>query len=346
MKRGKRVDPWYPFFIDKWLLGSTRLELIINKDWPERWPQLVPLVPKWVLETRFLDLRGIFADLLTFSKKDSGFIRANERTAYPHEMLAGQFNVDLELLNLTIKICLHKDIGKMSEPLPGIYYIESTNDYSFTDRYKRMVETAAEKGLPFGPTDECSGKPEAPSEKAESIGEDRIGKYRKGEDRKADPGAPFLPTVKRIFKAAGYEFDEKTLLYIAELCAEFPELNHEDEFKAKIAWWVNHPLTKKSNICLQLRNWFVIATERIRERRAGDQVGAAAPTGAAGGAARKQYADFKAEFVKVHGLASEEGIDLLQFPTFAEYSRLRANKSKVLRTLLTPRPTPSTGRVK
>lgn len=199
MKRGKRVDPWYPFFIDKWLLGSTRLELIINKDWVDRWPQLVPLVPEWILAVPCWDLRGIFADLLTLSKKDGGYIRANERMGYPHAMLAGQLCVPIELLELTIKICLHKDIGKMSEPIRGVYYIESTDAYSFTDRYKRMVESAADKALPFTPTDECSGKAEGPSAKAETIGKDRIGKDI-GSKRTFGPPDPRVTKVGHVTK--------------------------------------------------------------------------------------------------------------------------------------------------
>ncbi len=117
MKRGKQIDTWYPFYIDKWLFGSTRHELILKED------------------DRFIDLRGIWMDLLTISKKDSGWIRANETTPYPIEQLAGMFCVPIEQLKKTIEIAIDK--GKLTEPIPGFFYIASTETYKLSDRWKR-----------------------------------------------------------------------------------------------------------------------------------------------------------------------------------------------------------------
>jgi|WetSurSiteA1Bulk_404760.scaffolds.fasta_scaffold00047_7 hypothetical protein len=120
MRRGKEIDKWYAFFIDKWLFGSTRHELIV-KD-----------------QDQFIDLRGIWIDLLTLSKKDSGFIRANEETPYPHEQLAGMFCIPIRYLEMTIDIALKK--GKLSEEKPGIYFVNSTDTYSLSDRRKYQKE--------------------------------------------------------------------------------------------------------------------------------------------------------------------------------------------------------------
>lgn len=139
MKRGKISSTWYPFFIDKWLFGSTRHELIINESWPEKYPDLVPLVPESIRKAPFADLRGIFQDLLTLSKKDGGFIRANETTPYPLEQLAGMFCVPLDYLKATINICLSERVKKLDQPSPGVYYITSTETYAISDRWKREV---------------------------------------------------------------------------------------------------------------------------------------------------------------------------------------------------------------
>ncbi len=142
MKRGKQIDTWYPFYIDKWLFGSTRHELIINPGWGEKFPNLVSVIPESVLNLPFADLRGVFTDLMTISKKDGGFIRANATTPYPLEQLAGMWCVPLDWLKATIAICLHPSVGKLTEPFPGIYYVVSTETYSLSDRYKRGVGKA------------------------------------------------------------------------------------------------------------------------------------------------------------------------------------------------------------
>jgi hypothetical protein len=167
MKRGKEIDKWYPFYIDKWLFGSTRHELIIRPGWTERWPKIAPLIPASILDQPYVDLRGIFADLMTLSKKDDGYIRANETTPYPLEQLAGTFYVPLEHLRATITICLHKDVAKIEERGAGIYYIKTTETYAFTDRYKRKIAKQMR---------ECSEKAEQGSGKREPILQDNIRK--------------------------------------------------------------------------------------------------------------------------------------------------------------------------
>lgn len=125
MKRGKLIKSWYPFWIDKWLFGSTRHELIVKEG------DVVH------------DLRGIFIDLLTLSKKDQGYIRANDSTPYPLEQLAGMFCVPLDLLKRTIAICVVA--GKLIESSPGIYYVASTEEYELKKSAKYEAQSKAEK---------------------------------------------------------------------------------------------------------------------------------------------------------------------------------------------------------
>lgn len=145
MKSGKEIDKWYPFFIDKWLWGSTRHELIVKKD-----------------EDNIIDLRGIWMDLLTLSRKDDGWIRANENTPYPLKQLAGYFCVPLNMLELTIKKCIK--FGKLSEPSAGIYYVNSTGDYSFSDRHKYTIQQKNSQK-----NEVCSQKDEHTSQNTEAI---------------------------------------------------------------------------------------------------------------------------------------------------------------------------------
>lgn len=160
MKRGKHsTGEWYPLFIDKWLFGSTRHELILGPEWATRYPDLVPLIPVELLTGKVLDLRGVYQDLLTLSKKDSGYIRANETTPYPLSQLAGLFCVPEDYLRATIAICLSKDVNKLEEPTPGIYYISSTEIYSLSDRWKREVFSSANAEQGAGNKDDPSSKP-------------------------------------------------------------------------------------------------------------------------------------------------------------------------------------------
>lgn len=177
MKRGKQIDTWYPFFIDKWLFGSTRHELIINASWAEKYPELVSLVPASVLQSPFTDLRGIYQDLLTVSKKDGGFIRANETTPYPLEQLAGMWCVPLDHLKATIAICLHEKVGKLTQSAPGIYYVTSTETYTLSDRWKRQ----------FAKTECSSEKAEAASKNEVVREEERRGDKKREKEGVVDP---------------------------------------------------------------------------------------------------------------------------------------------------------------
>ena len=169
-----KTKSWYPFWTDKWLWGSTRHELIVEDE-----------------DGKLFDLRGIYVDLLTLSKKDDGFIRANESTPYPHEQLAGMFCVPLERLKQCIEICLHPEVEKLREPLPGIYYIPSTADYELSEDYIRRISPK---------NDNKSEKADQCTEKAEPI----IEYNRKEKNRiykEAQPNS--LEDVKNYFVEMG-----------------------------------------------------------------------------------------------------------------------------------------------
>lgn len=114
------VKKWFPLWIDSWLFGSMRHEFAPHHD-----------------------LRAIFLDLLALSKKDNGFIRANEQTPYPPEQLAGMFCVPIDRL----KLCIEKSIetGKLTEISPGIYFVTKHDDYELTERHKRRFSNELEE---------------------------------------------------------------------------------------------------------------------------------------------------------------------------------------------------------
>jgi hypothetical protein len=128
MKRGKKVDFWFPLYVDKWLWGSTRHEL----DHPER---------------------AIFTDLMALATKDDGYIRANETTPYPHPQLAGILCCSIELLESAIQKCIK--FGKIEDKGDGVYYICNWKEYSFSVRWIREVDKSKK---------ECSEKTEGTSE--------------------------------------------------------------------------------------------------------------------------------------------------------------------------------------
>lgn len=112
MEKKDKILAWIPLWIDKWLWGSTRIELKPDE-------------------------RSVFIDLLAFAAKDDGYIRANNQTPYLHQQLAGMFLIDEELLKRTIAKCI--DVGKIIEKGNGIYYIASWDEYQFSDRWKRWL---------------------------------------------------------------------------------------------------------------------------------------------------------------------------------------------------------------
>ena len=151
---------------------------------------------------------------------------------------------------------------------------------------------------------------------------------------KGRPDLPYIEKVSEIFSRANYNFDDRTIIYIANLCAEFPELDHEAELKSKMAWWVNHPITPKSNVCLQVRNWFLIARERLEERRAHTRVGQAGrqPMKESGSDA-EEYREFLAAYAKAHNIAVED-IDLFKVPDVRQFRLLKAKNPAVLKALI------------
>ena len=111
--KGRKADDWLPLWCDKWLWGSTRIELEPDE-------------------------RAVWVDFLVLASKDNGWIRANEGIAYPDEQLAGMLRISVELLQRAKakfveygKIKIHKD---------STVEVLNWNKYQLTDRRKRDLK--------------------------------------------------------------------------------------------------------------------------------------------------------------------------------------------------------------
>ena len=103
---------WIPLWVDKWLFGSTRIELEPAE-------------------------RAVWIDLLALASKDNGHIRANVGVPYSKEQLAGLLCIPLTLLESTIKKCLTPQINKLNQLDDNSLYIINWQEYQLSKRHKR-----------------------------------------------------------------------------------------------------------------------------------------------------------------------------------------------------------------
>ena len=109
MKRGRTYD-WIPLWRQKWLMGSTRIELNPAE-------------------------RGVWIDLLCLAGNDDGWVRANETTPYGRAQLAGMLLIPIELLDSTIEKCLQ--FKKLELGLNETLKVSSWEDYALSPRHKK-----------------------------------------------------------------------------------------------------------------------------------------------------------------------------------------------------------------
>ena len=197
--KDKTTKMWIPLYVDKWIFGSTRIELEPGE-------------------------RSVFVDLLAFGAKDDGYIRANEITPYPHTQLAGLLNITVPLLDSTIAKCLH--FGKLVEPTPGIYRLKNWDEYQFTDQYKNRLMAGQVQ----------NAKQQVPPENP--IGKDRIGYDRKekGEVRednyKGEADPPSLSQVRELAEAEHLMADPERYFHTRTTTGWKGILNWKSDYRA------------------------------------------------------------------------------------------------------------------
>ena len=143
----KRVSElkWIPFWGDKWLFGSMRIEFDVAE-------------------------RGVWWDLMALAMKDDGYIRANEDIPYPPQQLAGMLLIKEEFLVKTIEKFIKA--GKLTRLANGTLWVTNWDKYRFTDRHIRTFKKNS------------SAKTEQPSSKTEAIlDKKRIDKNRKDNNK-------------------------------------------------------------------------------------------------------------------------------------------------------------------
>jgi hypothetical protein len=136
---------WIPLWVDKYLFGSTRIELKPDE-------------------------RSVWMDLMVLSAKDSGCVQANIGVPYPIPLLAGMFNVKKELLTRTIERC--KAVGKITENEDGTLFLPNWQEYQLSPRHKRRF--ASEKAPMSAKEDATSAKEDISSSSADTILEKSI----------------------------------------------------------------------------------------------------------------------------------------------------------------------------
>ena len=115
----RKGDDWFPFWIDKWIFGSTRDELTVEQC-------------------------AVWVDFLALSYKDDGYIRANEGIPYPIKRLSGLLNRSEELIQQTINRCLEKKVNKLRLQPDGTLYVISHPEYELSGRHKRRLNEGDE----------------------------------------------------------------------------------------------------------------------------------------------------------------------------------------------------------
>ena len=241
MKERSTSTVWFPFWADKWIFGSVRIECTLEE-------------------------RAIWIDLLSFASKDNGHIRANEETPYPLMQLSGMLIIPEDKLKGAIEKFIK--IGKLKRDKNNTLYIVKWDKYQFSDRWKREKEKEADSRGSSEKTEHPSKKPAVYN----TIQKNTIQNNSIEEERDINPiERKILNELKKV-KDYPYNFTD-TIEYIRELIVEFPDIDILDEIQKKVAWWRDNPLTKKSNPHLQLRNWFKNAVKFNAERKGNYGVG-------------------------------------------------------------------------
>ena len=103
---------WFPWWPDKWIFGSIRIEFSPAE-------------------------RGIWVDMLSLASKDDGHIRANEDTPYPIQQLAGMLIIPEDVLIEAIEKFIKYE--KLTRIENETLYVTKWDKYQFTDRHKRRI---------------------------------------------------------------------------------------------------------------------------------------------------------------------------------------------------------------
>ncbi len=225
MKKRVADSTWIPFWIDKWIFGSMRIEFTLEE-------------------------RAIWVDLLALAAKDDGFIRANEITPYPIQQLSGMLIIPENILKSAIEKFVKK--GKIIRDKNGVLYIATWEKYRFTDRYKRMLRH------------DISEKSEDTSEKKETRREEKRREEKRKEEKKKKSVEMKKQNSKfRItFNEEKEKFEGITEKDIVRWKETYLACDIDHELKKMIDWLINNPKQRKKNYGRFISNWLSRAQDR------------------------------------------------------------------------------------
>lgn len=180
MKTKSDSMEWIPLWVDKWIFGTTRIELEPDE-------------------------RSVWVDMMALAAKDHGFIRANVGIPYPPQQLSGLLCITEELLARTIQKCLA--VGKLAECKDsGGYYLPNWGEYQLSERHKRRFKEKIEDVF------NMSAKTDTMAKNKDCIGEDINNiKKRIGVDVLFEKFWKFYPARngRKLTKKQTKEFFEK-----------------------------------------------------------------------------------------------------------------------------------------
>lgn len=225
---------WFPFWVEKWIFGSMRLEFNPQE-------------------------RAVWVDLLALAAKDSGYIRANEDTPYLMKQLAGLLIYDESFFKQTIDKFIKK--GKLQIDKNGILYITKWDKYSFSPSRKRVEKhrliKKGKKVVMPAVTNVANGV-------THNITNHSIINYNK-EDKEI---------LNLLKNTKNYPYDyEEDLKFIRDLVVEFNDVEVFEKIKQICANWMDKPLLKKSRPRVQIRKWCLNERKWAKERKKDLMVG-------------------------------------------------------------------------
>ena len=206
---------WFPWWPDKWIFGSIRIEFSPAE-------------------------RGIWVDMLSLASKDSGHIRANEETPYPTQQLAGMLIIPEDILIKAIDKFIKFE--KITKTKAGTLYVTKWEKYQFTERHKRRINAEMSEK-----SDTMSAEKDAIVKN--NIKEDIIGHNKKEETKKT------TATPKIIFNFGIAEFENIIKKDNTIWEKAYPACDIEAELNKMAAWLSANPTRKKSNYKKFITNW-------------------------------------------------------------------------------------------
>lgn len=246
---------WFKIWGDNWLLGSTRWELTAEQ-------------------------RAVWIDLLAKASKDN---IPGQIVYYSLEQLAQQFNINLGLLESTIKRCVEKKKIKLFPKKEKILILNwklYQSEYERQKPYRQQVRdqskiTNASHNSCNNVTLRKEGEERRIDKEEKEIKEEQEESEKREESLSpsnkfsnsplpsisntiAEKGTTikeqFLPLLK---SCKGYPFNEaKDSLLFDITIQEYPGININMQTEKKIAWWKNHPAALKTDPRGKLQKWF------------------------------------------------------------------------------------------